>query len=613
MPNKTYEELLEFIQIPKKLKNALIIICLFGITACIILLLPPYQKKLISFFGDIASNILSLPFAALVIFIFAFICLHSKEISLFIEAKQRNTCLLIIIFLIFLFIFIGVFSYRYGWQWLDSDQSSEMVLAKLLAEENVLFSNKWLYGNELHIIYQTIFTMPLFKLLGSFNNWALIRSFGIVLNNLLLLFSCFFMMKQLKISLKWILLSCIFLFIPLTYNYWNIVSFGGNYIFFIAQFFICLAFFIRLNSNNTLVNKVSRDFILFLALSFMLGMEGVRPLLALSIPLLIVSLYFKNRRLILSGLLGFLASCGGYAINTILHIWYKFESYSDLRIENFNSYFTKLGECLMNMAGFFGLSSDTSLMSAQGFFSVAAIIGTFFMIYSLIKIIQKKETLECAKEEYKQNINKRIIPVFFIISAIINIFTFIIINAPITTRYFIPFMVFYVPLAGSLFEHAEKNYSFFKRTAVIFGIVIFIFGQGFLSFQGFFTKDVNSGRKAYMAFLFEEQLEYGFATHWNANVTTELTNGKIEIASILPERGRSGENKFRLNEALIPVKFFNPLYHNGKSFLLLTREEWNFVRRSYPFSGRTPDYEDGSFIIVIFPSTEIIYRDILGM
>ncbi|MCL2128947.1 MAG: hypothetical protein FWH35_01155 [Treponema sp.] len=611
MPNETHEEYMEFIQISKKLKNALTIICFLGITACIILLLPPYQKKLISFFGDKASNILSLPFAALVILIFAFICLHSKEISLFIESGTRPLFIIIISFLILLFIFIGIFSYRYGWQWLDSDQSSEMVLAKLLSEENVLVTTKWLYAAEIHLIYQTIFTMPLFKILGSFGNWALIRSLGIVLNNLLLLFSYFFMMKHLKINIKWILLSCIFLFIPLTYNYWDIVSFGGNYIFFLAQFFICFGFFIRLNSNNTMANKVSKDFILFLAFSFILGVEGIRPLMAFSIPLLMVSLYFKNRRLIISGLFGFLASCGGYAINTILHIWYKFESFSDLRIENFNSYFTKLGECLMNIAGFFGLSSGTSLISAQGFFGMAAIIGTFLMIYSLIKIIKKKETLECSGEEYQQKIKKRIIPVFFIMSAIINIFTFVIINAPITNRFFIPFMVFYVPLAGILFEHAEKNYAFLKRTAIIFGIIIFIFGQGFLSFQGFFTKDINTGRKAYMAFLFEEQLEYGFATHWNANVTTELTNGKIELVNILPERGRSGENKFRLSDILIPVKYYNPAYYNGKSFLLLTREEWNFIRRSYPFSGEMPDYEDGSFIIVIFPSAEIIYRDIL--
>jgi len=611
MPNERHEELLETILRSKKVKNALIIMCLFGITACIILLLPPYQKMLISFLGDKASNILSLPYAALAVFIFAFCCLHSKEISLFFETKFRYASILIISFLIILFIFIGVFSYIYGWQWLDSDQSSEMVLAKLLSEENVLLSNKWIYSNELRLIYQTVFTMPLFKFLGSFNNWALIRSFGIALNNLSLFFSYYFLMKQLKISTKWILLSGIFLLVPLTYNYWDIVSFGGYYIFFITQFFLCLAIFIKLNTKEIRENIFHANFILFMVLSFLLGIQGVRPLLAFNIPLLIVCIYLKNRCLLLSGLFGFLASCGGFAINNLLHIWYKFETFSELKIEYLNSYFPKLGESLIRMAGFFGLSSEVPLLSAQGFFGIAAIIGTFFMIYSIIKNIQKKETKECSGEEYQQNINKRIIPAFFIMSAILNIFTFIIIYAFITARYFIPFMVFYTPLTGILFEHVEKNYNYLKRTAIIFGIIIFIFGQGFLAFRSFFAKDVNSVRKAYITFLFEEQLEYGFATYWNANVTTELTNGKIELASIMPERGMAGENQLRLNNFLIPVKFFNPSYHSGKSFLLLTREEWNFIKRNYPLSGKTPDYEDSNFIIVTFPSAEIIYREVL--
>jgi len=63
---------------------------------------------------------------------------------------------------------------------------------------------------------------------------------------------------------------------------------------------------------------------------------------------------------------------------------------------------------------------------------------------------------------------------------------------------------------------------------------------------------------------------------------------------------------------LIPEKFFNPSFHQGESFLLLTCAEWELAQKAErPFTRIDPDYEDNDFIIIRYPSAEIIHREVL--
>jgi len=60
------------------------------------------------------------------------------------------------------------------------------------------------------------------------------------------------------------------------------------------------------------------------------------------------------------------------------------------------------------------------------------------------------------------------------------------------------------------------------------------------------------------------------------------------------------------------VKSYNPSYYQGESFLLLIRAEWELAQKTgRPFARLVPDYEDGSFIIIRYPSAEIIHREVL--
>jgi hypothetical protein len=569
-------------------------------------------------FNSRLMSLLSLPFLGLMVFVFALCCLFSKTISAFLEdtKNQRLITVLAAGTGVLLLGFVGFYSYQHGAQWLNSDHSSEMVLGKLLADENTFVSRNWRYSTEIRLVYQTIFTMLLFKLLGCYENWALIRTLAILLNNLVLILSYLFMTKQMKMQTKWIYITGLFLILPLSTGYWDIVTFGGYYILFIAQLFCCIGLFIRLiNHADTKKKTALIDFILFTVLSFMLGLQGIRSLLCVHIPLFIAGVYCYSKTAqkrifpLFLGCYGFVICCVGFAGNYLLHFKYSFYSFEHLRLVNlYADFFSKLSQSLVCLAGFFGLSTGSSLLSAKGLFSVIAIIGTFLLFWAVIKSLRQTKM---QNDTMAQPTEYQFMSAFFIVSVIINIFVFIVAEGSITDRYFIPFMVLYIPLVAILFEHIEKTHGHLKRIAIISGIVLFICGQSHLNFQDMAGWNGNSVRKGYIQYILDNQLDYGFATFWNANVTTELTNGKIELAG-LESNGLNPGNRFHLQGWLNPVKFYNPSFHQGESFLLLTSAEWKLAQRTgRPFARLVPDYEDNDFVIFRFPSAEIIHREVL--
>jgi len=606
-----------------KNRKIAIFLVLAGIIICIIPLLPIVQNILFSFvdartsgvnlrtsgsFDSRLFSLLTLPFFGLIVLLFALACLFSKTIASFLEDVKNDKLIIIFssIIIAFLLCFTSIFSYRYGWQFLNSDHSAEMFLGKLLAQENKFVTSSWKYSTEIRLIYQTLFTMPLFKLLGHLEDWALIRSVNIFMNTVVLLLSYFFLAKQIKIQTKWICITSIFLLVPISTGYWDIVIFGGYYIFFIAQLFFCTGLFLKIINNAAAAKSFIVYFILFTILSFLLGLQGIRSVLCLHIPLLITSIFLfirsseKKKFPLFLGCYGFILCFIGFAFNFLLRFKFSFYSYDNMRLEKlFEMFFSKLGNSLISILNFFGFSIGASLLSAAGLLSLAAIIGTFILFKIVFKYFRQPQS------------DYQFLPVFFAVAVIFNSFVFIILEENVIERYFYPFLIFFIPLIAILFELTKKSYSHLKFTALFMGIVLFIFGQSYINFQNLSKFDVNSTRKGCIQYLTDNRLEYGFATFWNSYVTTELSNGKVELAGLEPYGLEPDSNaRFNLQGWLNPVKFYDTSYHDGESFLLLTREEWELAQTAErPFSLLIPDYEDDNFIIIRHSSAQAIHQD----
>jgi hypothetical protein len=617
----------------KKIRKAVIAILVAGFFVCLAFLLPPVQNAIValilshihrtvSTFQERLYSLLSLPIVG---FMFCAICLcalFSNKISNFLSADKNTKKIVTSAFLVYIAVlaFIFVFTYLCGYQWLNSDHSSEMVLGNLLAGENSFVSPNWMYSTELRLVYQTIFTMPLFKILGGLNNWELIRSLNIILNIFVLTASYIYLTRQLRITIKWIMLTSIFLLLPISLEYWDFVLFGGYYIFFVAQLFYFLGLFFSILQQQSRLHLKSGTIInllFFLILSIVLGIQGIRALMSVQIPLLLACIYAhfsgisNNKRTpLFLGVSSFILCCIGFFINNLLRFKYCFVSFDKMRIDNlYDSLLEKISESIYGIIQFFGFSSGVYILSANG---ILGILGLFITTAVFIAAWKISFTNKAGRTS-GDNFCFRFLALFFIISTFFIIFLLTLVNDTVTARYFIPSLVIIFPLTAIVFERAELISVSLKRVMVLCLIAVFFIGLALVNFQSMIRQDVNSKRMGYIQYLEKEKLNYGFASYWNANVTTELSNGQIEIAGLGPDGLDGTTKKIHIQLMLNRVEYFDSSYHKGKeSFLLLTRDEWNLAESmNRSFAKRTPDYADEHFIVIKYSHTENLYSEVL--
>ena len=532
-----------------------------------------------------------------------------QGISNLVGKREDKYVLLIIasVVLISALAFITIFSYKFGWQWLYSIASSEMVLGQLLAQEKALISSNWFYFGELSIIHQTIFTMPLFLIFGGYENWALIRALNILLNNITLVLTYLFLMRCMKVKLKWSIVTALFLIVPLNSFYWETVTFGGFSILFLAQLFVCLGLFFKLINNEKAVNLRRLYFILFVFFSFALGVQGISSLQIVYVPLLLASIYTwhgKNKKSLFYGFIGFIACCAGYVVNNFLHYIYSFVSYNDIIIDNLQIYFSqKLNKIFLGIVDFFGFYTRAKLFSIHGIFSIIAIIAAVIILWFVYRTLRK------ARSENTPHF----LSIFFAVSFVFNVFVFTVFDLDVTTSYFIPFMILFIPLMAIFFEHAEKTYKPIKANVIVCVVVAFIVGQGAINVINLTNRDINSERKGYIQYLLENDLKFGYASQSNANVTTELTNGKVEAAVISLNYDRiKNIHEFKIIEQIMPKKYLDPHYHKGESFILMTEREWDWINYDDIIS-KSPDYQDKKYVIIRYPSVEALSLEALNI
>jgi hypothetical protein len=610
----------------QKTRKVIIAILLVGFFACLVFLLPPVQNALVTLIqshihrtiSSFQERLYSLLSLSVVGFMFCATCLcalFSDKISNFLSADKNTKSIVFSAALVYIAVlaFIFAFTYFHGHQWISGDPSAEMVLGNLLAEEKRLVSQNWAYSTELRLVYQTIFIMPLFKILGGLNNWALIRSLTIVLNMLTLTASYIYLVKQLRINIKWIALTSVFLLLPISMEYWEIMLFGGYYIFFVAQTFCCLGlFFSILQKQSSLQSKSKIHLLLFAILSVMLGIQGIRALMSVQIPLLLACVYayisgMSNHRRtpFFLGVSSFILCGIGFFINNLLHFRYSFVSFDDMRIDNlYDVLLEKISESIYCLVEFFGFSSGAYILSANG---ILGILGLFIALIVFIFAWNISFSSK-SKQIPENNFYFRFVALFFICSTVFNIILLTLVNDVVTSRYFIPSLVIIFPLMAMAFEQADLIFTPTKRVVVLFSILIFFFGFAFVIFQNLSRTDGNAAKAGYIQYLIDNNIKFGFVIS-DSHVTTELTNGKIDEVNIADIN-----NKLQISLMLNKKKYYDIPDYDGQAFFRLSHKEWELAKEhGRKFTQNVPGYEDENYVIITYPSTELLYSEVLDI
>jgi len=411
---------------------------------------------------------------------------------------------------------------------LDSDMASEMILGSILKAENGIMTESWYYSTELRVI-NTQLVYSLF--LRITDNWHTVRLLSNAVLYIALILSTVYLCRKTGCR-KYQYAVSAFILLPLSSVYFLIIDTGCYYIpHIIAEFLffgLCMTYM-----RSTGAKKYSALVVSSLT-ALLTGMGGLRQLAVSYLPFLLcivlmltVSFFregpevcrksdaFKVLPAVLAGTAA--AGAGCWINSTVLSEKYDFMKFK-VSFSSLN--FERTGELLNDMLTAFGYKTgEISAGSLIRNFACAFIIIMTF--YSVISGLRKN-----VSSEY------RLLTVFFLSSLAVFMMLYTVTDMSYTGRYNIPVIVLAFPLTACAFREGSFGKApecTGKVLTVVFAAAVF--GRSFLFMDE--AKILNrAGELVYAAeFLSESDYETGYASFWNANVLTELTDGKVDMYS----------------------------------------------------------------------------------
>lgn len=408
---------------------------------------------------------------------------------------------------------------------LDSDMSSELVLSQLLAEENAILTQNWYYSTELRVLNTQLIYSFFFRI---FHDWTVIRTASVAVMLLLLLVSFYYFTKQYHCN-EWFAFAGALFLVPVSQIYFDIVLAGAYYIPHILISILSLAFM-----EHYFNKKKKWPILLNCLLAYAAGLGGPRQLLVLYVPLgmtcifMIINEIFnhnnareeKKRNIIeymwVYGSVCFFSVAGYLTNSQVLSDYFNFGLYSeidtnrkwiDFSFDRMEMYFTGWIRLLGFPAG------EISLMGI-----LLMIVSYSWVVWTIYVLIA-----EMRKESGRQN---RRFAVYVGCAHIVLFLVYFLTDMLFLERYLIPVTVLSIPLMALCLNNRNHTVKF-----KIFSILLVILT--FFCMPKIYTDIMNIDDTEHLRivedYLCDNDIVNGYATFWNGNVLTELSNGEIEV------------------------------------------------------------------------------------
>ena len=517
-----------------------------------------------------------------------------------------------------IFLFAAAFSIVTTWyitsHILDSDASSEMVLAHQLSETGKIMSMDWLYSTELRVLNSQLLFAFFFHI---WNDWHLVRFSSAILLQALMVYTYSFMLRKAGFPKNSILIGAAMLLLPASVTYGRIVLYHSHYIVH-----LCLAFFIV-----GMIIKIAAEFsfkkvatylqlALLMGLSFVGGLAGVRHLMVIFAPLILSIILFcfvedfkspsaqdatllsvQKLRFLLPGILMVAASLAGVVVNsTILQTYFSFSQYTDTTLEMLN--FSQLAEVLYGFFHQFGYRKNLSLLSLMGILSLLALVAGSYCLVSSVKRV-----FRYSREDH---LGQAMINAFFLCFTVVMLTLFLLTGGYgkyYYVLYLSPCYPWAITLVISDWPACKEKIHPLNVKRIFYWLTVACFLLNSLANIGFFwgvkafdqpyeglgynNRDCVAQKQAAVDFLCDKGYSIGYATYWNCNVVTEISDGKLQMInlSLDSETGNLSYNDWLTSLYLREVPNENP-------FILITQQEKDSFEKSDIFSSCIMIYED---------------------
>lgn len=502
-----------------------------------------------------------------------------------------------------------VIYHRHAGQWIDSDDASELVLAHQLAAEGGLMSRNWHYSTELRVLGTQLILAPLCRI---FSSWHAARIAGLAI--LMALATASFLYFTHKAGLgRWGLWAAPLLWLPLSADYAQYVFQNLGYIPYMIYAFLTFGLLFGLCGLPAGARRRAGGALLAL-LSFGVGLGGVRELLELYLPLagalLLLALAELYARRVLPtrralskavrglkaapalgwSLLALAAAAAGLAFNHLaLSRWFAFGEFSDLHFTPFS--WANARAMLGDLPELFGFVPGASVISAAtlgNLFSLLLCAGSF---WAAAHILRHPSGFGWPAV---------LLSAFFYVSLAVHALLFHFTDMYYTARYNMLTVLQWLPILAFCAQKLEKAFPAAAKAA----LAVFLAGMLCISaaqYNKLLATHRNGGRQAAAGWLLENGCTQGYATFWNANVLTELSNGRLQMLPL----GRYGEPTPESMECLEVYDWLRPrdisaALPPGDAFVLLSDEELSrYASVSWVASARLAYQADGYAVLLL--------------
>ena len=129
----------------------------------------------------------------------------------------------------------------------------------------------------------------------------------------------------------------------------------------------------------------------------------------------------------------------------------------------------------------------------------------------------------------------------------------------------------------------------------ILSIIVYALVNGTVVLNDAIKHNNSANRYAVNRYLIDQNINVGYSTFWNANITTEMTNGEIKILPI------NSESDLVIYKWLTPRDFYyDDRQIDELSFILLSRQEAEQVQDIPLYQNGQIGYMDSSFVVYTF-------------
>lgn len=486
--------------------------------------------------------------------------------------------------IVFVLICYVILMMHNGYRYLNADDSSELVLARILAKQHSILTKDWCYSSELRVLNTNLIFAPMFML---FSSWTAVRIVGGCILMLLYVLSYLWIPRAWKYESKWFYLTAFILIMPYA-EPWYFFGLKMYYIPHVTITFAAFALFGEIITTASSKRKMVCGAI-FVLLAFAAGLGGARSVEYTFIPLFICAflMWFMKKSGVDSPAAAFTAlifSAAGYLVNDkILSRIYDYHSY--LNVSFIQLTFEKLEWALDAILASFGYIIGEYFVSLGGICNTIAVCLTVVFLAAFVLVFRKRDAMT-ETECYMY--------LFSTITFLLNTFVMTLgQNDEYADRYISIGMVPAIMLMGLIYKLYIKDKERAKVIGVVMISVFLLLGaRGYLNL---IHHSGNGNRLGYIRFLEENGYDYGYATFWNANITTEMTDGRINMTSLDPNADTLQAFMWLTDKRLIKKP-------RDKVFLVLENDEADM------YKGSEPIYSDESFSVYDIDRSDIEFK-----